>query len=84
MEQRLVNAFNKFTKEMYEKLQEKEDEGFSGWNIINKETLQYNLMHHVNRLITLHDTEEIDIANLAMFLWYKREINANRRNKKNG
>lgn len=65
-----------FEGEMIRKLVKKADAGFRGWNnnkIITREELIEKLKKHVSNLDKT-EKEEVDIANFAMMLWYRREM----------
>ena len=69
-ESRLRKAVRLFAEEMKKKLIEKVYEGFEGWDDPgNREQIQIALQHHSIE----PEEEEVDIANLAMMLWWQRK-----------
>lgn len=76
-EKLLQRAFELFTQEMYERLREKEEDGYTGWgkesdiprnDIIQRasQKLTYCALHKRNT-----HQDDVDIANFMMMLWYR-------------
>ncbi len=71
---KLDGAVDDFACEMKTKLHRKALEGARGWDDPTFYTkLRIDLNAHADRLIRDEDPQEIDIANLAMMLWFQRE-----------
>ena len=74
---KLDNAVDDFARAMKEKLHRKALEGFRGWDdpaMFADHRLK--IMSLVDHLFTRDEPEEIDIANLAMMLWFQRDLPA--------
>ena len=68
----LTQAVDLFASAMKAKLIAKASQGFNGWDDPkNDETIMAMLWNHHERL-NEGDPQEIDIANLAMMLWWHR------------
>ena len=66
---KLSNAVFSFAFEMLSKLIDKYVAGYRGWDDLSLEHhLRMQLKDHVHRLITEDEPQEVDIANIAMFL----------------
>jgi hypothetical protein len=60
-------ATKKFRKKMLFKFNQKQQEGFFGWNELeNYDAVWERLENHVKR----GSSQAVDIANLAMMIWY--------------
>ena len=65
----LVSMADKFARGMKQKLIDKYEEGYRGWDDPKyKEGMEESLKEHVGRLINGDRYQAVDIANLAMFL----------------
>lgn len=72
---KIQNHIRLFGIYMQEKLIKKLKEGYYGWDRNDPEMqkrLKGLLIQHVTRLIERNEPQEIDIANIASFLWYYR------------
>lgn len=69
--EKIVRVANDFCREMKQKLLLKHSQGQRGWDIdtfIDSHRCERMLIEHVRRLCH-GQRQEIDIANLAMFIW---------------
>ncbi len=76
---RLKKAVEEFSHEMIEKLWKKYDEGVRGWDSpdrITDNAIKILLSSHVAELNIDNTPQEVDVANLAMMLWYRRKARA--------
>ena len=74
--QRLTEAVVAFSAEMLDKLWDKMDEGFNGWDDPQYEkTFEQRLLAHVGKLLQ-GEAQEADIANFAMFIWSIKKTKA--------
>jgi len=72
-ERQLCKAVDSFAAEMKEKLIQKSREGHGDWDVeYNKEHFRAKLVSHA-ACVAKGEAQEIDTANLAMFLWSIRE-----------
>ena len=72
---KLIETVDAFATEMKAKLLNKHNDGFTGWDIntfIDSHRCERMLMEHMRRLCH-GQRQEIDIANLAMFIWARKE-----------
>ena len=67
------DAVDRFAQRMKRKLDRKAGEGYHGWDTgcLDME-LEDSLQHHCTKLIRGDRRQAVDIANLAMFLWYRK------------
>lgn len=63
---RLFTALGMFQSKMEHRLSEKQTDGWTGWNTISVNVLKKRLIDNANR------GDWVDVANLAMFLWYRQ------------
>lgn len=67
----LVSAVFRFSQAMLEKLLVKDHEGWTGWDEPeNREDIRANLGEHAQKLAAGDTTQAVDVANLAMFLYF--------------
>jgi hypothetical protein len=66
--EKLETCVDGFSKEMKEKLVEKYEEGFEGWETMPRDEILMRIHYHAGRLL-LGYNEEVDVANFCMFLW---------------
>jgi hypothetical protein len=70
---KLFEGVDLFASAMKAKLATKAAQGFTGWDDPNMAAqLKRMLIEHVDRMNVAAAPQEIDIANLAMMLWYQR------------
>lgn len=68
--ERIDAALDAFTAAMRAKLHAKRMEGYFGWDDPTNSSVIYDMMlDHANR----GTGQEVDVANLAMMLWWHRE-----------
>ena len=76
-EEKLELVMNGFAKRMFQRLEEKEEQGFKGWDensIISN--LEERLKRKIEKFIKNKDYgRSIDIANFVMFLDYLYRVN---------
>jgi len=63
----LFQWFDKFSTAMKDVLVERQSLGWTGWNKIATSTLKIRLLNNVE------SGDWIDVANLAFFLWVRKE-----------
>ncbi|MEA3421671.1 MAG: hypothetical protein U9Q97_08365 [Acidobacteriota bacterium] len=73
-QEKIEKAVDEFATAMKEKLFEKANEGFTGWDTMYIRQLKTMLGEHVIAQLVYGD-EEIDIANYCMFLRYRKMEN---------
>lgn len=64
-------ALSKFTEAMWDKLEKKHKEGFRGWDSMPEEDLNKMLVDRALKQFDRGGGEEVDLANIAMFLWFR-------------
>lgn len=70
---RLDKAVDKFAKLMKEKLHQKADQGYSGWdNPGNLQLFRTKMLGHAARLYSGDEAQAIDVANLAMMCMFSK------------
>jgi hypothetical protein len=75
-ELKIKQTIKKFADEMKKKMLEKFKEGYHGWDDRERfpDLLILGKLHeHVERLVHYRLSEEIDIANFCMMLWYRKK-----------
>ena len=72
MTRALSKLVDDFAEEMRVKLDLKHRNGWTGWDNMDEADIRYRLGEHVVRCL-LGEDQEIDLANLAAFLWYAKK-----------
>jgi hypothetical protein len=67
---RLSGAVDEFARAMKVKLEQKTREGWNGWDRIGAKEKIYHAMLAHGAGVPFADGQEVDIANLAMMLWF--------------
>jgi hypothetical protein len=74
MERKLRNSLNRFQREMKQRLAEKEQEGFTGWDGSWDYSPKFirRIFTKARKIKAGEDVKKnaVDIANLAMMIWY--------------
>jgi len=66
-------AVDVFAAHMKVKLAEKAAAGWSGWNVNGYSSIIASRLLHKANLVEYDRKQAVDVANLAMMLWYKSE-----------
>ena len=70
---KLDHAVDGFANAMKAKLHEKAREGFYGWNESeNLAEIRAKLLTHAERIVAGEDNQAVDVANLAMMVFFQR------------
>lgn len=66
---KLMDTVNSFATEMQYKLSAKLEEGYTGWDDPSSLPTDYL---EARLVVNLQNRDFVDVANLAMILWYRR------------